>query len=351
MTRGTPLFRFDNRARSTSWMIALCTMFVVASFSVTAGLGTSMDALMDNFSPEYYAVTMDDGSGPALFQQAALSSVDDRAAYCIVAGVHAAPAGMEVVAFAVSDDGGVLGESLHAEGSEAYAGTALSLTGSLELSTDGSTAQVDIAGRFSSAKFSDGWLLCGWDTMSSLTSASEGECNLAVVKGMTADEVSALEAQGFVVQPTVSILSFLESGMDEIRTDTLLVLVPSAFVVGVLVYAFLEAEAADRRREIGILKTIGAGRRSIMRHLLASALAVTAWGAALGLALGIILSYGISTLASHMFTSVFVIEIQETTLALAFAATVAAGLVGTLLPAVRSTLSRPVDDLREGRSY
>ena len=332
-------------------MIALCTMFVVASFSVTAGLGNSMDALMDNFSPEYYVVTADDGSGPSLFQRAALSAVDGRTAYCIVSGVHVEPAGADVVAFSVSDDSGVLGESLSAEGTRAYTGAALSLSGSVNLSADGPTAQVDIAGRFSSSKFSDGWLLCSWDTMYSLAAASDGECNLAVVKDVAAEEISALELQGFVVQPTVSILSFLESGMDEIQTDTLLVLVPSAFVVGVLVYAFLEAEAADRRREIGILKTIGAGRRSIMRHLLGGAMAVTAWGAALGLALGIILSYGISTIASHIFTSVFVIEIQETTLVLAFAATVAAGLVGTLLPAVRSTFSRPVDDLREGRSY
>ena len=38
-------------------------------------------------------------------------------------------------------------------------------------------------------------------------------------------------------------------------------------------------------------------------------------------------------------------------LAVAFGATLAAGLAGTLLPAVRSTMSRPVEDLREGRSF
>ena len=56
--RSLPFFKFGSRARSTSLGIAICTMFIVASFSVAGGLRTSMDKLKDSFSEDTYLVTM-----------------------------------------------------------------------------------------------------------------------------------------------------------------------------------------------------------------------------------------------------------------------------------------------------
>jgi ABC-type antimicrobial peptide transport system permease subunit len=59
------------------------------------------------------------------------------------------------------------------------------------------------------------------------------------------------------------------------------------------------------------------------------------------------LSYGVSTLASSMFTSVFVIKVSESLLLLSFIVTVGAGVAGALFPALKMTLSSPVEDLKE----
>ena len=348
--RSLPLFKYTSRARSTSWMIALCTMFIVASFSVAAGLQSSMDTLMDNFSSEHYLVTRQSSDGPALFGTEEVLSVVDDAAFGLFTRAMATPGEMTVTAFSVVDDVGVLDETLSTAGYDVLAGADLRLTGTITLEAEDEVSAT-VAGGFSSSMFPSDWLLCSEELMRALLGADGSEVNYAIVSSPSQEQIASLEGDGFVVQPMIAILEFLDSGVQELRRDALLVLLPSSFVVGVLVYSFLGSEVSDRRREIGILKTIGAGRRRLFSYLITNSLLITAWGAALGLALGIILSYGIATTASHIFPSVFVIEIEETLLVTAFAVTLVAGLVGTMIPAIRSTFTSPVEDLKEVRRF
>jgi ABC-type antimicrobial peptide transport system permease subunit len=348
--RSLPLFKYTSRARSTSWMIALCTMFIVASFSVASGLQSSMDTLMDNFSSEYYLVTRQSETGPATFGAGDVSTRVGDAAFGLVSRAVADPGGVDITAFCLVDDVQVMAETLVAEGYDVLTGAGLDLTGTVIVEAEHQVTAT-VVGGYSSSVFPSDWLLCSDELMRLLLGADEGDFNFAITVSPSEEQMSSLEDAGFVVQPMMAILEFLESGVKELRTDALLVLLPSSFVVGVLVYSFLGSEVADRRREIGILKTIGAGRKRLFSYLLTNALLITAWGAVLGLALGIILSYGIATAASHVFPSVFVIEIEESLLVTAFAVTVVAGIVGTMIPAVRSTFTSPVQDLKEVRRF
>ena len=348
--RALPLFRFTTRARTTSWMIALCTMFVVASFSVVAGLQNSMDVLMANFDEEYFILTKPGSSAPVIFDDSEVTSVAADAAFGLFAFATLEPGDIEVTAFSVSDDASILGEVHEVIGNETFAGTSLDLDGYYTINAVDSR-QVNVVGEFSSSMFSSSWLMCSRELMTSVTDASEAESNFAVIRMPDAEQVESLERLGFVVQPMASVLEFLEAGVDEIQTDAMWVLAPSSFVIAVLAYSFLGSEVVDKRREIGILKMLGAGRRRILGYAMGSALLITAYGAVLGLALGIVLSYAVATTASHLFTSVFVIEIRESVLAVAFLVTIVAGLAGTIIPAVRSTTSSPVDDLGEVRRF
>ena len=331
-------------------MIALCTMFVVASFSVVAGLQNSMDVLMANFDEEYFIITKPGGSAPAAFEDVEVTSVAADAAFGLFAFAILEPEGVEVTAFSISDDAAILGEVHEVVGNETLAGTSLGLDGCYTI-TAADSRPITITGEFSSSIFSANWLLCSRDVMISMTGASEAESNFAITMTPSGEQVEALERLGFVVQPMASVLEFLEAGVDEIRTDAMWVLAPSSFVIAVLAYSFLGSEMVDKRREIGILKMLGASRRRILGYTMGSAILITSYGAALGLALGIVLSYAVATTASHVFTSVFVIEIRESVLAAAFLVTMAAGVLGTIIPAVRSTASSPVDDLGEVRRF
>lgn len=346
MTRMLPLFRFNQRARLTSWGVALCTMFIVASFSIAGGLETSMDALTDSFSSEYSLVTMPGVSGLEFFDQSRLSSIGDKAAFGMLCEATLSQGGSTVIVFSVQDPSRVLPESIQAEGNDVLEGRQLSLSGNITLISDGS-ADVVVAGRFSSSIFSPGWVLASPEVLSVLTAQPLDRASFAITKGLSSDDGSALAASGFSVQPMMGIVEFLESGVKEIRAAATFALVPSAFVIAVLAYSFMGSEISDRRHEIGVIKTIGAGRRRILGYLCAHSLVICVWGGLLGLALGIVLSYAFSTAASSMFTSVFAIEIEEALLVVSFLVTIGAGTLGALVPAVRMTLSSPVKDLRE----
>lgn len=342
--RSLPLFRFGKRARSTSWGIALCTMFIVASFSVASGLRTSMDALSDSFSSEYSLITLPSEEGMAMFSQADLMELSGSSSYGIA--VTAFTGADEAIVFSVSDPDHVLPETLGVTDNEVRVGTASALAGNLTLVGENSQ-DVEVVGRYSSSIFSDGWILGSPELLLALAGEQEGMCNYAVAKDLSSDQRSSLEREGYSVQPLISIVDFLDSSIGELQTDMYWILLPSAFVIAVLAYSFISSEVSDRRHDIGIIKTIGAGRRRVFGYLVAESALICAYGGVLGLALGIVMSYAVSTFASHIFTSVFVIEIDELLLLISYAVTVGAGVLGSLIPAVRMTLSSPVKDLRE----
>ncbi len=336
-----PLFRFGSRARSTSWGIALCTMFIVASFSVAAGIRSSTENLERGFSSEYYLVTLPAGHGAGFFDLSRLASASAKSAFGVFAFESVQPQNMNITVFSVQDPNHVLPDSISTTGRLVLAGTGLALSGNLSLRSE----RVTVAGRYSSSMFPDDWLLGSPELLRSLT--GQQGFDFAVVRSPTAADIVGMSSNGLSVEPMVGIAQFLGSGIGEIERDMAWVLVPSSFVIAVLAYSFVGSETADRRHDIGTIKTIGAGRRRVLSYLLADAVIVSARGGALGLAFGIVLSYGISTLAAAMFTSVFVVRASGTLLLTSFSVSVLAGVAGALIPAIMMTRSPPADDLKE----
>jgi len=341
-----PLFKFGDRARSTSWGIALCTMFIVASFSIASGLETSMDKLAGNFSSDMYLLTLPGDDGPDFLPSADIEPFAGRIAKGTYVDALALPYNQTVVVFCIWNQNGVLSEQLYVRERMLLVGTALAMSGEVTLVANNTvTATVD--GKFSSSFFPPSWILTREDVVGDLTGRMTDTYNFAIIRDMSSTEVDSLEAKGFIVQPLIGIIDFLNSGVHEIRNDAVWVLIPSAFVIAVLAYCFIGSETSDRRHDIGIIKTLGAGRRRVLGYLMWNALLISAWGGLLGVALGVVLSYALSTAASAMFTSVFMIETSEILLIVSFLTTVGAGVLGSLIPAIRMTLTSPVQDLKE----
>jgi hypothetical protein len=344
--RSLPLFKFGDRARSTSWGIALCTMFIVASFSIAGGLETSMDKLAGNFSSDRYLVTLPGDAGPEFIPTSSLEPFAGRIATGTCLEALVVQYNESVTVFCISDQYGVLPEQFYVREKEVLVGPALAMSGDITLVTN-NTVNASIDGRFSSSFFPPSWMFAREDLVQDLTGRAADNYNFVVARGLNATEIGLLEEQGFVVQPLIGIIDFLSSGAHEIKNDAVWFLVPSAFVIAVLAYSFIGSETADRRHDIGIVKTLGAGRKRVLGYLMLNALVISAWGGLLGVALGVVLSYALSTAASAMFTSIFMIETSEILLTVSFLATVGAGVLGAFIPAVKMTLTSPVQDLKE----
>jgi putative ABC transport system permease protein len=123
----------------------------------------------------------------------------------------------------------------------------------------------------------------------------------------------------------------------------------AVFVGAFLIFNAFNVAVVQRRREIGMLRTIGATRAGIARQVLAEAAILGAVGSALGLAVGVGLALGLIALVSSAITG-----IPFGDLVVPASAIVAGLLIGTLVtalaalwPALRAGRVAPVEAMTQ----
>lgn len=109
---------------------------------------------------------------------------------------------------------------------------------------------------------------------------------------------------------------------------------------GVVIMNILLASITERTREIGIQKMIGANEGDIFSQFFLESILFSMTGGIVGIALGVILSKGISFLILQPVTFSFRIG------AIAFLLAVGVGIFFGILPAVRASRLNPIDALR-----
>lgn len=114
----------------------------------------------------------------------------------------------------------------------------------------------------------------------------------------------------------------------------------SLVVGGIGIMNIMLVTVTERTREIGLLKAIGAKRRAILYQFLIEAVVLTLAGGAVGIVLGI----GITWLASSLLSIPFAISLQSISLSLGVSAAV--GILFGWYPAQRAARLQPIDALR-----
>jgi putative ABC transport system permease protein len=114
----------------------------------------------------------------------------------------------------------------------------------------------------------------------------------------------------------------------------------SLFVGGIGVMNIMLVSVTERTREIGLRKAVGAKSRNILSQFLIETLTLTLIGGMLGL--------GIGWLIAEVVKQLNVIQTQVTvgSVMLAFAVTLAVGVLSGLYPAFRASRLSPIDALR-----
>lgn len=115
----------------------------------------------------------------------------------------------------------------------------------------------------------------------------------------------------------------------------------SLLVGGVGIVTIMTIAVTERTNEIGLLKALGARERTILGIFLGEAVALSALGGVLGLALGI----GIAQLA-HLLFPALPVQTPLSFVILAEAVAVLIGLAAGVLPARRAAMLDPVEALR-----
>jgi putative ABC transport system permease protein len=118
----------------------------------------------------------------------------------------------------------------------------------------------------------------------------------------------------------------------------------SLVVGGIGIMNIMLATVAERTREIGIRKALGAKDRDIMRQFLIETLVITLGGGLVGLMLGWGLTAGGSALARNWLD--ISATLQWWVVALSVAISTVVGLTSGLYPAFRASRLDPVEALR-----
>ena len=114
-------------------------------------------------------------------------------------------------------------------------------------------------------------------------------------------------------------------------------------VGGLGIMNVLLAAVAERTREIGIRKAVGARARDIELQFLVESVTVTGAGSAIGFAGGLALAYGGTALFRHFVGSAIHPVVRPATALLAVGSAVLVGLVFGTYPARRAARLSPVD--------
>jgi putative ABC transport system permease protein len=114
----------------------------------------------------------------------------------------------------------------------------------------------------------------------------------------------------------------------------------SLLVGGIGIMNIMLANVTERTREIGIRRALGAKRRDIITQFLVEAVMLSGAGGLLGVALGVIIPYGVSAFAGMVTIITFWSPI------IAFSISALVGVVFGLYPAFRAARMDPVEALR-----
>lgn len=155
-----------------------------------------------------------------------------------------------------------------------------------------------------------------------LKASRDGEQDFTLVSGQE------------VARPTNQLFIAVAGVMTAIATISLV-------VGGVGIMNIMLVGVAERTREIGLRKAIGASNRNILEQFLTESLVVSLAGGIVGYAVGYFIAFAMSRFLT--FTPVFTWEIA----AVAFAISVVIGVLFGLYPAIRAARKDPIESLRQ----
>jgi putative ABC transport system permease protein len=137
-----------------------------------------------------------------------------------------------------------------------------------------------------------------------------------------------------------------------IRTSLLVFAGVSVLVGGFLIFNTFNITVAQRMREIGLLRTIGASRRQVMRSVLTESLAIGLVASIVGLFVGLLIAVALRALfkALGIELGATALQLEPRTIVAGLAVGLIATLVSGWIPARRATRIEPMAALRDAEA-
>ena len=151
--------------------------------------------------------------------------------------------------------------------------------------------------------------------------------------------------QDFTVRNIADAVSVLSTITNALRLFLTAMAAISLIVGGIGILNIMLATVAERTREIGLRKAVGASNRAIMRQFLLEAGTLTFLGGVIGIIVGVIISFLITLVMRYLgYDWAFVISLLS--IILAAGVSVLTGVIFGLYPALKASRLNPIEALR-----
>ncbi len=153
--------------------------------------------------------------------------------------------------------------------------------------------------------------------------------------------VNPVDPDDFAINQQEQFVKTFDRITGTIAAVGLLITGMSLFVGGIGIMNIMFVSVAERTREIGVRKAIGAKRRTILLQFLIEAASICLIGGLVGLGI----TYALTLLVAGVFPY-FPLTMSLPVMALAIVTSIVTGMVSGFLPAWRAARMNPVDALR-----
>lgn len=155
------------------------------------------------------------------------------------------------------------------------------------------------------------------------------------------DEVDA----DFTIRNTADAIDILKTITSALSLFLTAMAAIALVVGGIGILNIMLVTVAERTREIGLRKAVGANNRAVRNQFLLEAGTLTSLGGIIGIILGIIVSYLISLLMDYLgYDWAFVVSISS--IFLAISVSILTGVIFGLYPAFKAAKLNPIEALR-----
>lgn len=149
----------------------------------------------------------------------------------------------------------------------------------------------------------------------------------------------------FTIRNIADALSILTTITDALRIFLVAMAAISLVVGGIGILNIMLVTVAERTREIGLRKAVGANNLSILSQLLLEAGTLTTLGGIIGIIVGVIISY-LASLLMHSLGYDWDFVVSGSSVGLAVAVSILTGVIFGLYPAFKAAKLDPIEALR-----
>jgi putative ABC transport system permease protein len=151
--------------------------------------------------------------------------------------------------------------------------------------------------------------------------------------------------EDFTIRNIADAVNILSTITNALRLFLTAMAAIALVVGGIGILNIMLATVAERTREIGLRKAVGATNKAIMNQFLLEAGTLTFLGGIIGIIIGILISYLLSLLMRYLgYDWAFVISIWSVLLAVGVS--ILTGVIFGLYPALKASKLNPIDALR-----